>query len=299
VKSCQAVLIAGNHSRRGREAYETLPQLLRQRGIDIIDTYFGEDRVDVCKRVRRAIKRKERLIVVCGGDGTHTSVVPFFAKTKSTLGVVPAGTGNSFALGLGIDSFESAADAIAYGRKCKVDLGVVNGTYFANFLTVGLAAQIAQETSRGLKSVIGPLAYGVTAVVPMLTHRPFKTDIRWKQHHVKVKTHQIIVASGRFYGHQPLKRDASVTDGKLTTFVRDRNSRLDVVQTYLALLRGEQMDLSGVRLWSTSGTVKIATKKKAPVAVDGCAFGKTPIRVWVEPGALRVMTRIDVAAKPS
>lgn len=136
----QATVIVRGHSRRGREAYEAIPGLLRERGVQVLNTELAEERDDVCAAVRRAIKQKVRLIVVCGGDGTQTSVVPFFAHRRYTLGVVPAGTGNSFALGLGIDSFESAADAIAYGNERRIDLGVVNGTYFANFLTIGLAA---------------------------------------------------------------------------------------------------------------------------------------------------------------
>jgi diacylglycerol kinase (ATP) len=285
----QAVLIARGHSRRGREAYDVMPGLLRERGIEVIDTHLAEKRADACKAVKAAIKSKVRLIVVCGGDGTQTSVVPLLANRKRTLGVVPAGTGNSFALGLGIDSFESAADAIAHGRERKVDLGVVNGTYFANFLTIGLAARIAEQTSRGLKAVLGPAAYGAAAVVPLMRHRPFRAEISWKGHRVRVKTHQIIVASGRFYGHQPLARAATLSDGRMTVFVREKNTKLDILQTYFALLRGEQHTLSGVNLWSTKCEMKIETQPKAPVAIDGRKFGKTPIRLRVAHNALRVM----------
>lgn len=291
----QAVVIARAHSRRGREAFETVPALLRTRGIEVIDAVLAGKRREACKAVRRAMKQKIRLIVVAGGDGTLTSVVPYFAKRRYTLGVVPAGTGNSFAMGLGIDSFESAVDAIAYGREERIDLGLVNGTYFANFLTIGLAAEIAQATSRTLKAVIGVGAYGAAAVAPILAHRPFRASIRWKRKRVKVETHQIIVTSGRYYGHQPLGPDAQLANGRVTVFANDGTSKIDIMQTYLALLRGTQDELPGARLWSTGGTLEIRTKPKAPVSTDGCGFGKTPIRVKIAPRALRVMTRIDVA----
>jgi YegS/Rv2252/BmrU family lipid kinase len=289
----QAVVIARSESRRGRDAYEAMPRLLRDRGIEVLDADLVETRDQVCKAVRRAIKQKMRLIVVCGGDGTQTAIVKFFADRRYTLGVVPAGTGNSFALGLGIDSFESAAEAIAYGRESRVDLGVVNGTFFANFLTVGLSAQVADDTSRSLKSLIGPAAYAAAAVGPILTHRPFRTDIRWSGHRVRAHTHQIIIANGRFYGHQPLAPDATLTNGRMTVFVRDETSKFDVMETYLALLRGEQADLSGVHLWSTSKTLKVRTKSRAAVSVDGCDFGKTPLRLRIARRALRVMTRLE------
>ena len=289
----QVTVIARGHSRHGRDAYKVVPGLLRERGVEVLGAELVYEREHVCEAVRRAIKQKVRLVVVCGGDGTQTSVVPLFANRRYTLGVVPAGTGNSFAKGLGIDSFESAADAIAYGDERKIDLGVVNGTYFANFLTIGLSAEVAADTSRGLKSVIGPVAYGVAAVVPLMLHRAFRADIRWKRHRIRAETHQIIAANGRFYGHQPISEDATVADGRMTVFVRDGTSKLDLVQTYLALIRGEQRSLSGVHLWSTPDKLKIRTKPKVPVSVDGCAFGKTPLRLRVARRALRVMAPLE------
>ncbi len=273
-----------------------MPSLLRARGVEVLETRLVEERDQVCKAVRRAIKQKVRLIVVCGGDGTQTSVVPFL-PIAGTPWASYRGTGNSFALGLGIDSFESAADAIAYGHERRVDLGVANGTYFANFLTVGLPAQVAAETPRELKSAIGPAAYAVAAVVPLLTHRPFRVDIRWKRHRVRARTHQVIAANGRFYGHQALSPEATVTDGKMTVFVRNRASKLDMIQTYLALVRGEQQSLSDVSLWSTSKALEIRTKPKVAVSIDGCDFGTTPIRLRVAGHALRVMTPGNVVDK--
>ena len=287
-------MIAGADSRRGHEAFGAIPELLRQRRIDVLDIGLEESRQELVKAVRRAISHKAELIVVCGGDGTLTSVVGLFAKRKSVLGVVPAGTGNSFALGLGIpDSFEAAADVIAYGCERRVDLGVVNGNYFANFITIGLAAQVAEETPRLLKRVIGPIAYGATAIGPLLSHKPFRADIRWEGHRVHVQTHQIIVANGRFYGHQPLAPDATLNDGRLTVFVRDASGRANALETYLALLRGKAQNLSGVHIFSTDRVLKIQTKPKSPVAADGDKWGKTPIRVRVEPEALRVMAPTD------
>ncbi len=293
----QIVLLARSESRQGRAAFAAMPRLLAERGLPLVDAQLLKTRKQMCKAVRRAMKDKIRRIVVCGGDGTQTSVVPYFAKRRFTLCVVPAGTGNSFALGLGIDSFESAADAIAFGNERRVDLGNVNGTYFANFLTIGLAAQAADETPRALKAVMGPAAYAAAAVAPLLKQRPFRADFRWKGHRVRVTTLQIIIANGRFYGHAPVADDARIDDGRLTVFVRDATSKLSILQTYVALLRGTQASLSAVHLWSTPKTLQVRTKPKSPVSVDGCEFGMTPLRICVAPRALRVMVRAGEGTK--
>ncbi len=286
----QAVVVSSEHSHSGPSAIETVPRLLLERGVEVAGTYLEPNAKALIKRVKREMKQGARLIVVCGGDGTLTRSVPLFAKKNCVLGVVPAGTGNSFALSLGIaNSFEAAADAIAYGEEACVDLGTIDGEYFANFLTIGFPSQVAGETPRGLKRALGALAYGVAGIVPILTHSPFRVTFKWKKHRVSVETHQAIVANGRDFGHQPLAKDASLVDGRITVFVRDTKSNIDLMQTYFALLRGSQRSLSDAHLWSTSDTIKIKTQPRVAVAVDGSLRGKTPIRVGVAPKALRVL----------
>ncbi len=286
----QAVVVASKAARRGPEASETVPSLLLQRGLEVTETHLEPSHVDLCKRVKRLMKSGAKLIVVCGGDGSQTHVVPLLAGSKCTLGVIPAGTGNSFALGLGIgDSFEDAADAIAYGEETRVDLGTIEDTYFANFVTIGFPAQVAAETSHTLKGLVGAVAYGIAGIPPLLANKAFRADFRWKKHRVEVATHQIIIANGRFYGHQPLASDASLVDGRLTVYVRDSTSRIDLVQSYVALMKGEQQRLSGVHLWSTDKEVRVRTKPRVPVAIDGSLYCKTPVRIGVAPKALRVM----------
>ncbi len=286
----QAVVISSEHSHSGRAAIEAVPRLLLERGVEISGVYVERNSKALAKRVKREMKAGARLIVVCGGDGTLTHSVPLFANKNCVLGVVPAGTGNSFACSLGIDeSFEAAADAIAYGEEACVDLGTVDGTYFANFLTIGFPSQVAGETPRGLKRVFGAFAYGVAGFVPLLVHASFRATFKWKKHRVSVETHQAIVANGRDFGHQPLSGDASLVDGRLTVFVRDTTSKIDLLQTYFALLLGSQHRLRDAHIWSTSDTLKISTKPRVPVAIDGSLRCKTPIRVGVAPKALRVL----------
>jgi len=266
-----------------------MTRLLRERGATIVDSVLADDKRATCKAVRRHIRDGARLLAVCGGDGTLTAAVQHFAGRHCALLAVPAGTGNSFALGLGIESFEHAAEALASGRERRIDLGCVNGTYFANFVMAGVSADIARRTSRRLKRIAGPIAYGIAGIEPIFTHRPFAARLRWTGGDVTLDTHQVIVAVGRYFGHMPLAADARLADGNLTVFVRDAQSTLDLIGTYLALLSGEQRHLSGARLWSTPSAVRLAAKPKARVSVDGSSCGKTPVKIEVVPRALRVL----------
>jgi hypothetical protein len=137
-------------------------QLLGARGVDVAEAHITGDAREIRRCVKRAIRSGRKLVIVGGGDGTLTQIVGAFAHSKVTLGVIPLGTGNSFARSLGIaPELDAAVDAIAGGRCKRVDLGRVNQTYFANFSTLGLSADIAGATSGKLKSTIGSAAYAV------------------------------------------------------------------------------------------------------------------------------------------
>ncbi len=176
-----------------------------------------------------------------GGDGTQTAAVGEIAHSKSVLAVVPSGTGNSFALSLGIEAdIEKALEVIVGGRELRVDVGMVNGTYFANFATIGLIAEAAERTAKPLKRIIGPLAYGIAAIAPLLRRKPFRLQVKWPGNDLTVATHQAIVTSGRYYGWQPLTPQAGPRSGELAFFTAAGTTALDAIETNAALLRGEQ-----------------------------------------------------------
>ena len=226
--------------------------------------------------------------MVCGGDGTVAAAVEEMAKSKSVLGVVPAGTGNSFASSLDLTTVETAIDAIAYGEEARVDVGCVNGKRFANFATIGLAADIGDHTPDWLKSLMGPLAYGFSALGPILRPRPFDARVRWKKHKLHLQTRQIIVVCGRDYGHTQLTPETTPVNGLLTFYARSRTSPLDTVQTYASFLIGAQGGLDGVHCFQAK-KIRIDTSRAVRVAVDGADACRTPVRFSVEPRALRVM----------
>ena len=228
-------------------------------------------------------------IVVGGGDGTMTRAVNVLAHRDSVMGVLPVGTGNSFAqsLGIPIDDLDAAVAVIARGHVERVDLGMVNGTCFANFATIGLSSEIATATPRLLKKFTGAVAYALAGIKPMLTHRAFRARIRWKGGHLDVRTQDIIVANGRFFGNTPVAPDATIVDGRLHLFTTDGASALDALRTYLALGRGTQARLPDAHV-VTARSFTIRARRRQPIAIDGALLERTPARFAVARQALRV-----------
>lgn len=285
----EAVLIAKTQSRRGPEAFAEVTKALTAHGVNIVEAHQVEKRKEILKRVKRAVKSGHKLILVAGGDGSQTTAVSGLAHTDAVLGVIPAGTGNSFAQSLGMaPTIEDAIRTILEGRVEEVDLGVVNGCYFANFATIGLSAEIGLDTPKFVKKVAGGLAYGLAAVGPLLTHRPFSGTVAWEKNKLKFQTFQMIVANGRYFGDTAVLPNASLTDGKLAFFTTSGTSRLDIVRMYAAFLRGTQTELPDAHYFEAEKIV-IKTSRPVTVAIDGSEFGTTPAKFSVARRALKVM----------
>ncbi len=284
----EVTIICRLKSRNGLAYYQRLHDELPKRGIRVVAAHTTKRRKEFIRAIRSAVKARAEVIVVVGGDGSQTAAVAQIAHTKSTLAVVPAGTGNSFALGIGIKDFETALEAIVGGREEHIDVGVLNGTYFANFATVGLAADAAAKTSRPLKQIVGPVAYGVAFMRDLLRSRPFAMRVKWKDGELKLRTYQAIVANGTYFGWQPLTPDAGVRSGALAFFAVEGVSRGDALKASTALLRGDQIKLEGAHYFSAE-KIEIRTKPKQRLDIDGHALGKTPAKFSVDSKALRVL----------
>ncbi|WP_293027034.1 diacylglycerol kinase family protein [Natronococcus sp.] len=145
----------------GTEAHlERVRTLARERGFSVRIT---EGEGDGVRFAREAGADGAELVVASGGDGTINEVVNGLAEAealeRTTLAVVPTGTGNNFASNLGIDDVEAAFDAIDTGRRRRIDLGTANGRAFVNSCVGGLTAEASGATTPDEKRRLGVLAY--------------------------------------------------------------------------------------------------------------------------------------------
>lgn len=283
-----AVLVANNGARQTAEAFVRARTMLLERGVRLTRTHLVDTHKDLCRYVRRAVKDKVELVIVGGGDGTMTTAAGQLAKSKSVLGVLPLGTGNSFALSLGITDLEVAVEAIVGGREVAVDLGHVNGTYFANFATIGLSSTIARATPNRLKKIVGAAAYVLAGMWPALQSQPFRCRVRADDRTLDFRTYQVIVANGRYFGLTPLTQEASLDSGRLTFYATSDSTIVDAAKTYASLLF-EHRDLPANAHVLDAQTLRVRARPAQPVAIDGEPFGTTPATFKIVPGALRVM----------
>ncbi|HTD33723.1 MAG TPA: YegS/Rv2252/BmrU family lipid kinase [Candidatus Elarobacter sp.] len=287
------------HSRQTMHELRRIHELLHTNGVRVAAFHVVANHAELARCARRAAKSGAPVVVAGGGDGTMAHAVDALAHRETILGVLPLGTGNSFARSLGLDPHDlgAAVRTIAGGNVERIDLGRVNGTYFANFATIGISSEIAGATPSRVKSWSGPLAYALAAIRPLLTHRAFRARIRWKGGRLDVRTQDVIVANGRFFGTAPVTPDATLTDGRLALFTTEDASRAGALRTYLAFGAHAQDALRHAHV-VTAKRFTIRTRARQTISIDGALLERTPARFRVAREALRVFVPEHGVASP-
>lgn len=107
-------------------------------------------------------------LVAVGGDGTVNEVIRGViaadALEEVDVGVIPAGTGNSFARNIGVPDLETAFEVLQHGERRRIDVGMANGFPFLNSCIAGLTAEASDRTDDALKARIGVAAYVFTTI---------------------------------------------------------------------------------------------------------------------------------------
>lgn len=116
-------------------------------------------------QARAAVDGGAEVVFVCGGDGTVRSVLAGMVGSEAAVALLPAGTGNLLAMNLGLPDDPAAGVRLAVERgRRQLDLGVVEGEFFAVMAGMGFDAAMMQSTSPELKARIGSPAYVLSAL---------------------------------------------------------------------------------------------------------------------------------------
>lgn len=95
---------------------------------------------------RKAAADGLEIVVAVGGDGTVNETATGLVGTSTTLGIVPAGSGNGLARHLKIPmNAKRAIDVINQGTSIRIDTATINDQLFVNLAGVGFDASVAKK----------------------------------------------------------------------------------------------------------------------------------------------------------
>lgn len=284
----RALLLINRHSRKGQHRFALAVDVLNNLGFELIIVPIRTSE-ELPKLVRQYGSQID-LVIVGGGDGTLNGVVDSLVEMNLPLGILPLGTANDLARTLKIPlAIPQACRVIAEGRLKYIDLGWVNGKHFFNVASLGLSVDITEKLSKGAKRRWGMLAYGLTALKVISQTRPFHAHIVMNGERIEVKTIQIAVGNGRFYGGgMTVAQDATIDDQRLDLYSLELNHWWQIFPLLWRLPQGQHGNLPWVRTLEGE-YIEIHTRKSQEINTDGEITTETPAIFRVIPQSLGVL----------
>jgi diacylglycerol kinase (ATP) len=293
-----AVLVnpsAGRGRHRG-----LLPAVLHALGgggrtVRLLDAGTGDEAERAC---RRAVADGVAALVTVGGDGTVHRALQAVAGTPVGFGVIPAGTGNDFAAGIGVppDPLEAAAAIAAAVRDRTarpVDLARLvpaegGARWFGAVLAAGFDAVVNERANR-MRRPRGPRRYDIAIALELARLRPRRYTITLDG--VTRTVDGVIVAVGNcpsYGGGMRICPDADPTDALLDVVI----GTAAIGRASLALLKPR------LRRGTHVADPRVSSHRAREVRVDaqgivgyvdGERIGPLPLTVTCVPGALCVL----------
>jgi diacylglycerol kinase (ATP) len=239
------------------------------------------------------------LIIVVGGDLATRCVLESLAQTqlKLPVGLVPLGTDTLLAGKLGIkpcherEDVEHAIQIIAARNISPMDLGKINGRYFAIDAVIGNIPPVVLAPESTMNRNFGVIGH-LMPFVKSVGQRSMSARVLIESEGFYRLASSIFITNARGVGPTTGSGIEELSDGLLRLCMVNPLSLSDYGR--LAYRFGAWY-VSGVvsgdapLLVKEVRQVRIETDRQAPVMVDGEIWGTTPCDIEVVPGAVNVI----------
>ena len=259
---------------------------LNSRGIKY-EIIIGRSGLDQADSLQRFLDRNPDCsgVIAVGGDGLLHLVLQKITPAQVPLAVIPAGTGNDFVrtLGWSPDEIDAILQAVLSKKPQSVDLGLVDGEWFAAILSTGFDS-IVNEKANTMSWPKGPMKYNVAIAIELPRFAPRHYEIVLDDRTISTQAMLIAVANGRSYGGGMLVcPHADIADGYFDVMVLHPVSKLEFIKVFPRVFKGTHITHPAVEI-VRSKSVKISSD--AVAYADGERIGQLPVSAQCISGAL-------------
>jgi len=247
----------------------------------IADLSLTENAGQATELARDAIDKGYDLVIAAGGDGTIHEIVNGLmvdGRSEANLGLLPIGSGNDFASGLGLYSdLDSAIKNIFTGSARLIDVAHIaddrgRQEYVANGLGIGFDATVSIQ-SRTITRVHGFALYALAALRTIAFY--------YQTPHLKIQfdddfieQYALLLAVGvgpRIGGGFYLTPDAIFDDGLLDSCLVDPMNRASMLRLLPEAMRGTHVSSHYVTM-RRNHRIELTSDIALPIHVDGEIF---------------------------
>ncbi|RWK54711.1 MAG: diacylglycerol kinase family lipid kinase [Mesorhizobium sp.] len=250
---------------------------------------------DIAATLERITSRHSVDIVLAGGgDGTISAAAARLMGRKKALAILPAGTMNLFARGLGIPlTLDAAIKSFADGEVIAVDLATANGQPFVHQFSIGMHAKMVQlRQTMEFGSRLGKMRASVKAAWAAIKNpSAMKVTLTIGEAEIVTRTTGIGITNNLFgEGHLPYADNPA--GGVLGIYVTVARRRGELVRFLFDVARGKWRDSEHVEIHQADRVVlKVhsATSKLRAVMDGELVRLDRETTIEIHPGALNVL----------
>ena len=289
-----AALVINAMSRKGQKLFEEACGAMKALPYPV-DAHAVENPGDLEDTVRAALAKKPDLLILGGGDGTISGLVDLMVGHDVILGVLPLGTANSFARTLGIPlDIAGAVEVIRDGAPRRIDLGMIDGDYFANCAAMGISPKIAETVPHRLKKYFGRVGYLGWAAYQFVRFRPFTLIVGEGNDAERMRVVEVRISNGGYHGGMELIESAEVDSGEIVVQAVCGHVKRRLVRNWIGHALKIEVRNEQVREFHGKA-LRIDTEPKLPISIDGEVLAHTPVTAKIAAGVIRVMASVTPA----
>jgi len=256
------------------------------------DLKITSKRGEATEIAEKAVHQNYDVVVAVGGDGTVNEVASGLVNSNIPLGIVPVGSGNGIARGLGLPlTLRRSIKTVCCGETHQFDVGVIQKRYFLATTGLGFDAVVGKLFDEG--SSRGPLPYFYIGVKEFFHYKPKEYILEFNNTQKRVKALIVAVANTNQFGNGALIAPyAKPDDGLLDlAIIRDINAFRAIME--LPRLFTGQLPRSEYYEFYQTSEVRIIRPEPAPIHVDGEPFnGADTVTVRIMPKAISVIVPV-------
>lgn len=233
----------------------------------------------------------EKIVIICGGDGSLNELVNVAYGKNMTLGLIPTGTGNDFAKNFDYSNFN--LKSLLNFKTKKIDLIKVNNFYSINVTSLGFDTQVLKRAYDYLDKnpKLGKKAYALSVLNSLNKINCENLELKLKLidgSNFEIKGDYLISAlcNGGFYGSgfNPAPQ-AKIDDGYLNLLLASKIPLIRFIPLIKKYKEGRHKESKYINeIKVKSGTIK--SKNKFIANADGEIFETKEIKFEVLPKAL-------------
>ncbi len=280
----------GRAKHRARE----VEQHLRALGADV-DPYASTSPEDLTRAAGESSREGYDRVVLCGGDGSLNLALREFDLRRSTLALIPLGSGDDFARVNGIPrEMRAACDLAVRGAVREVDVALANDLRYAGVAGLGFDSEVARYANEQVKRLRGSAVYLYAILRVLPSFKPRRVRIDGREEEIMFV---VFGNSPQYGGGIKIAPAAVLDDGLLDACIVHRTSRWQLLKTLPLAYSGTHVRRSFVET-RRGREFRVESDLPMEIYADGEPLTTTPVRFGIASERLRIVVPLECGGLP-